>query len=50
MASPGEIERLENAPPEGADAMFLGLMIEHHQAALPMAEAILKQTDPRSSG
>jgi uncharacterized protein (DUF305 family) len=45
MATPEEVNRLRNAPPEEADAMFLRLMIPHHQAAVPMAEAILKETD-----
>jgi uncharacterized protein (DUF305 family) len=45
MATPEEVNRLRNAPPQEADAMFLRLMIPHHQAAVPMAEAILKETD-----
>src|SRR5215213_5552344 len=45
MASPEEINRLRGAPPEGADKMFLRLMIPHHQAALPMARAVLDRTD-----
>src|ERR687898_303092 len=45
MASPEEINRLRGAPPEEADKMFLRLMIPHHQAALPMARAILDRTD-----
>jgi len=45
MASPDEIERLQNASPEAADKMFFGLMIPHHQAAVPMAEAAIEQTD-----
>ena len=45
MASPDEIERLQNASPEAADKMFFGLMIPHHQAAVPMAEAVIEQTD-----
>jgi uncharacterized protein (DUF305 family) len=45
MAAPQEINRLRNAPPEEADAMFLRLMIPHHRAAIPMAEAVLEQTD-----
>ena len=45
MASPEEINRLRNAPPEEADKMFLRLMIPHHQAALPMARAVLERTD-----
>ena len=45
MASPEEIERLQNASPEEADKLFLRLMIPHHQAAVPMAEAVMERTD-----
>jgi uncharacterized protein (DUF305 family) len=45
MASPEELERLSKAPPDVADVLFLRLMIVHHQAAIPMSEAILKRTD-----
>jgi uncharacterized protein (DUF305 family) len=45
MATQGEINELRDAPPDEADALFLRLMIEHHRAALPMAEAILKRTN-----
>jgi uncharacterized protein (DUF305 family) len=45
MATPEEVNRLRNAPPQEADAMFLRLMIPHHQAAVPMAVTILKETD-----
>src|SRR3712207_4100223 len=45
MASPEEIERLQNAPPEEADKLFFRLMIPHHQAAVPMAEAAMEQSD-----
>lgn len=45
MASPQEINRLRNTPPDEADKLFLRLMIPHHQAAVPMAEAVLKRTD-----
>src|ERR687896_697200 len=45
MASPEEINRLRDAPPEEADRMFLRLMIPHHKAALPMARAVLERTD-----
>ncbi len=47
IATPQEINRLKNAPPEEADAMFLRLMITQHRAAIPMAEAVLEQTDRR---
>jgi uncharacterized protein (DUF305 family) len=45
MASPQEINRLSKAPPDVADVLFLRLMIVHHQAAIPMSEAVLKRTD-----
>jgi uncharacterized protein (DUF305 family) len=45
MASPEEINRLRNASPEEADKLFLQLMIPHHQAAVPMAEAVLERSD-----
>jgi uncharacterized protein (DUF305 family) len=45
MATPEEIDRLREASPEEADVLFLRLMIPHHQAAIPMAEAILGRTD-----
>ena len=45
MASPEEIERLQNAPPDEADKIFFRLMIPHHQAAVPMAEAVMERTD-----
>ena len=45
MASPEEIALLSKAPPEEVDRLFFRLMIAHHQAALPMAEAILERTD-----
>ena len=45
MATPDEIEALREAPPQEAEKRFLRLMIPHHQAAIPMAEAILEETD-----
>jgi uncharacterized protein (DUF305 family) len=45
MASPEEIERLQNAPPKEADKIFLQLMIPHHQAAVPMAQAVMERSD-----
>lgn len=44
MASPGDINQLRELPPQQADQLFLELMIEHHQAAVPMAEAALDAT------
>ena len=45
MASPEEINDLQQAPPEEAEALFLQLMVPHHEAAVPMAQAVLKETD-----
>lgn len=45
MASPEELNDLQQASPEEADTLFLQLMISHHEAALPMAEAVLEETD-----
>jgi uncharacterized protein (DUF305 family) len=45
MAPPDEIERLGKLPPDRADVLFLRLMIAHHEAAIPMSQAVLKRTD-----
>src|SRR5215203_5041291 len=45
MATSKEIERLGELSPERADVLFLRLMIAHHEAAIPMAQAILERTD-----
>lgn len=45
MATPEEINRLREASSTEADRLFLRLMIPHHQAAAPMAGAVLEQTD-----
>ncbi len=45
MATPKEIEAFREASPEVAEGRFLRLMIPHHQAAVPMAEAVLDETD-----
>jgi uncharacterized protein (DUF305 family) len=45
MATPDEIDRLYKLPPDRADVLFLRLMIAHHEAAIPMAQAVLKRTD-----
>jgi hypothetical protein len=45
MATPDELDRLFRLPPERADVLFLRLMISHHEAAIPMAQAVLKRTD-----
>lgn len=50
MATPDEIDQLYTLPPDRADVLFLRLMISHHQAAIPMAKAILRRTgDPEVS-
>jgi uncharacterized protein (DUF305 family) len=41
MATPQEVDRLDELPPDEADEMFLRLMISHHGAAIPMAKAVL---------
>jgi uncharacterized protein (DUF305 family) len=45
MATPDEIDRLYTLPTDRADVLFLRLMIAHHEAAIPMAQAVLKRTD-----
>jgi uncharacterized protein (DUF305 family) len=45
MATAEEISTLETLAPKEADARFLRLMIPHHEAAIPMAEAVLGETD-----
>ena len=45
MAKPEEISTLETLPPDEADEQFLRLLIPHHKAAIPMAEAVLAETD-----
>jgi uncharacterized protein (DUF305 family) len=45
MAAPDEIDRLSKLPPKRADVLFLRLMINHHEAAIPMAQAVLGRTD-----
>ncbi len=44
MASTEEINRLRDLPPEEADRLFLQLMIPHHEAAVPMSDAVLDET------
>ncbi len=46
MASPEKIDELATASPEEADEMFLRLMIPHHEAAIPMSEAIYDTDEP----
>jgi uncharacterized protein (DUF305 family) len=45
MASPEELNDLQQASPEEADTLFLQLVIPHHEAAIPMAEAVLESSD-----
>ena len=45
MASPEELNNLQRAPSEEADTLFLQLMIPHHEAAIPMSEVVLEETD-----
>ena len=45
MATPEEISTLETLPPDEADEQFMRLLIPHHEAAIPMAEAVLAETD-----
>ena len=45
MATPEEISRLSQLPPDRADVLFLRLMIVHHESAIRMAQAILERTD-----
>jgi len=45
MATPEEINELRDLPAEEMDKQFLRLMIPHHQAAIPMAQAVLERTD-----
>jgi uncharacterized protein (DUF305 family) len=49
MASAEEISALEGATGQEADCLFLGLLIRHHEGAIPMAEALIELgTDPRA--
>ena len=45
MASPEEVQRLGELPPQEADKLFLRLLIPHHRAALGMTEAVIGETD-----
>ena len=49
MATDAELAALEEATGQEADCLFLGLMIRHHEGAIPMAEALLELgSDPRA--
>ena len=45
MASAEELNELRNAEDEEAEEIFLRLMIPHHQAAVPMSEAVIERSD-----
>ena len=45
MASAEELNELRNAEGEEAEEIFLRLMIPHHQAAVPMSEAVIERSD-----
>jgi uncharacterized protein (DUF305 family) len=45
MAAPEDLARLQQASSQDADEQFLRLMIPHHQAAIPMAQAVLARSD-----
>jgi uncharacterized protein (DUF305 family) len=45
MASSEKLNELRNAEGEEAERLFLRLMIPHHQAAIPMAEAVMERSD-----
>lgn len=42
MASADEITALQGATGQQADCLFLGLLIRHHEGAIPMAEALIE--------
>jgi uncharacterized protein (DUF305 family) len=50
MATPDEIARLGKLPPQRSDVLFLRLMIAHHEASIPMSQAILRRTDEPEVG
>ena len=41
MATSSELDALKDATGQDADCLFLGLMIRHHEGAIPMADAVL---------
>ncbi|WP_240432479.1 DUF305 domain-containing protein [Rubrobacter indicoceani] len=45
MATRNEIISLSKLPPDDMDTEFLRLLVEHHSAAIPMANAVLDQTN-----
>ena len=48
MATDAELDQLRSLEGQPADCLFLGLMIRHHEGAIPMAEAVVELgSDPR---
>ena len=45
MASPEQLDQLRSAEGPAADRLFLELMIDHHQGAVEMADAVLALSD-----
>jgi uncharacterized protein (DUF305 family) len=45
MATQEQVNSLRDLPPKEMNEKFLRLMIEHHRAAIPMAQAVLQETD-----
>ncbi|MDP9988341.1 DUF305 domain-containing protein [Arthrobacter sp. KFRI-F3372] len=48
MATPQDLARLRQAEGTEAERLYLELMIEHHDAGVDMAEAILARTDDQA--
>ncbi|MBD7956183.1 DUF305 domain-containing protein [Microbacterium sp. Sa4CUA7] len=49
MASAAELTALAEAEGTAADCLFLSLMVRHHEAAIPMTEAVLELgSEPRT--
>lgn len=49
MASPAELAELASTTGTPGDCLFLGLMIRHHEGAVPMAQALLDLgSEPRA--
>ena len=47
MASSDELARLRDLEGPRADALFLRLIIDHHEAGIDMAQSVLERTDRR---
>lgn len=49
MATPAQLAELDAATGTAADCQFVGLMIRHHEGAIPMAQALVDLgSDPRA--